>query len=583
MDHRNIRNNNTELNNEVLSGHRTEVNLSAYRPNYITETNTPHGTQINPGSSEAGISYGTPIELDEGTVLEGGYTILKRVCNASKSGEADLYLCILNDRNYVAKIFRRPDDRDEGLLRKLQELKHPNIAPIYAIGNIHDRPFHIFDYYPNGSLEESIERGERFSESQLKQWVIPQLNEALFALHEIGIFHRDIKPSNIMVTDDKRLVLIDFGISSVTREGHLTRVTKARFTSGYQAPEVALNVYYDISDYYSLGIVLYELFCGSIPSPDEGLVLSKPKGMQDELYNLIRGLTYADWKTRRQLNNPNRRWNYSETKKWLKGESQTVPGLEPEERYDRSIRKMPFSNSEYDDMDDLCFAMAKDWAAGKAFVFRGTLSRVLGMGQINGQCRDWIVIIDQCINNASNNQDFGYTQLLYTLSPNLENKVISELLPPSTIHEFGKTALSILISDNIQEKNILFTVLNRLLSLKQLSKVAAVSNPEIVEAISTIERKYEVLKHSDRHALHSLHSHLAYILSGDKTLHLEGCPEFTTVQQLKDHMKTLSTGNAIELYRFCAKLLMSEKKMYPMLYGWLAVHNCAPQGSEWLI
>ena len=113
------------------------------------------------------------------------------------------------------------------------------------------------------SVSQSISFGEgRFSSSapQLKNNIIPALNEGLKVLHDNGIIHKDLKPSNIMLNADGRTVsIIDFGISSIREEGSTVIVTKTGMTPDYSAPETFRGLFLSESDYYSLGITIFEL------------------------------------------------------------------------------------------------------------------------------------------------------------------------------------------------------------------------------------------------------------------------------------------------------------------------------------
>ena len=93
-----------------------------------------------------------------------------------------------------------------------------------------------------------------------------QIGEALQVLHAAHVVHRDLKPSNLMLTDDNRVVLIDFGSATVQREASdLSRSDLCTGTPYYVCPEQIANRDPDgRGDLYSLGIVLYEMLTGCI-------------------------------------------------------------------------------------------------------------------------------------------------------------------------------------------------------------------------------------------------------------------------------------------------------------------------------
>ena len=148
---------------------------------------------------------------------------------------------------------------------------------MYATGEIDGYPYEILPYYKNGSLQ-----GKKFLYQQLKSKIIPALNEGLKVLHDNGIIHKELKPSNIMLADNgEGVALIDFGISSIREDGNTVIVTRTGMTLEYSAPETFKNLFLSESDYYSLGITLYELHSGHTPYAQMS---------QDEIEKLLGGM-----------------------------------------------------------------------------------------------------------------------------------------------------------------------------------------------------------------------------------------------------------------------------------------------------
>ena len=257
------------------------------------------------------------------------------------SGEALLYYASDThdaDRECIVKLYRRRNSVKHGVLEKLSSLNSPNVARIICCGEIDGYAYTVMPYYRGDSLDAFVRNGGTFSLEDLKSAIIPSLLESLKSIHEIGIIHKDLKPANIIVNEeDQNLVLIDFGISTET-DGRTIVVTQTGKTPFYAAPETVSGAFSVYSDYYSLGICIYELFTGYTPFQNSSISESDiaryaqiqqipyPDNFPDELRDLIDGLTYKDLSNRSDPDNPNRRWSYREVSKWLRGEKQPVPG-----------------------------------------------------------------------------------------------------------------------------------------------------------------------------------------------------------------------------------------------------------------
>ena len=275
----------------------------------------------------------------QGKILLDRYEVKELI--KVQSGEANLYKAIDQKTNKpcIIKQYRRKNAIKSGIIEKLKNIIHPNISKILADGEYEGFTFVVLPNYKGITLEKYIQDGGRANLTDLKTTFIPILNELLHAIHEQGIIHKDLKPDNILITEpEKDLILIDFGISSEI-DGKNIIVTQTGRTPFYSAPETSNGAFSIYSDYYSLGITIYELYTGEIPFQDKSqnkdddlryALMQKipyPKDFPLELQNLIDGLTYKDLSHRDELNNPNRRWTYQEVNNWLKGIKQQVPGM----------------------------------------------------------------------------------------------------------------------------------------------------------------------------------------------------------------------------------------------------------------
>jgi len=202
------------------------------------------------------------MEIKTGQVI-GGFRIVEEV---GRGGFAAVYKAVneINDEVVALKI------PFEGFAGKFSQesltgkLKHPNI--IRALGGDlnHAPPYLVLEYVESG-LREKIGRLSRKESARVVRGVL----EAMIHAEENGIVHRDLKPSNILLTDESRPKICDFGLAEKINELALSfdkTAEKAAGTLDYMAPEVKKgNQSTRQSDIYSFGIVLYELYNHEVP------------------------------------------------------------------------------------------------------------------------------------------------------------------------------------------------------------------------------------------------------------------------------------------------------------------------------
>ena len=149
--------------------------------------------------------------------------------------------------------------------RAIALLNHPNIVQIHDVGVDKDRYFFAMEYFPGKTLASVLDGKKRLSPEEALG-IADQVAAALSATHEVGITHRDIKPSNILIDDQGRVKVVDFGIAVAAGQGDLTDEGHLVGTARYMSPEHARSADLDgRSDIYSLGIVMYEMLMGSVP------------------------------------------------------------------------------------------------------------------------------------------------------------------------------------------------------------------------------------------------------------------------------------------------------------------------------
>lgn len=151
--------------------------------------------------------------------------------------------------------------------RVLTYLKHPNIASLMGSGEIKGVHFIAQEYVVGKSLRNRLEEGKIDIEEAINY--ILQVCAAILHAHRCpqGIIHRDLKPSNILITEDKKVKIIDFGIAKVVSEATLTMTGSLLGTPAYMAPEqfVSTKTIDQRADIWSIGVILYEMFTKKLP------------------------------------------------------------------------------------------------------------------------------------------------------------------------------------------------------------------------------------------------------------------------------------------------------------------------------
>ncbi|MCA9980623.1 MAG: serine/threonine protein kinase, partial [Anaerolineales bacterium] len=148
--------------------------------------------------------------------------------------------------------------------RVVARLEHPNIVPIYDVGDENGRPYLVMRLLTGGTLRQRLDSGQLGQEGFLD--AMYHIAEALDLAHERGIIHRDIKPTNILFDDEGRPFLSDFGVAKDTG-ADMTLTGQAMVgTPVYMSPEQFMGTAVDgRSDQYSLAVVIFEALTGQPP------------------------------------------------------------------------------------------------------------------------------------------------------------------------------------------------------------------------------------------------------------------------------------------------------------------------------
>jgi eukaryotic-like serine/threonine-protein kinase len=214
-------------------------------------------------------------EVSEGSVVDGRYRVLRKI---GSGGMADVWLAedahlqrqvalkvlhsrFAQDREFVER-FRREAESAAGL-------HHPNVVAVFDRGEVDGTYYIAMQYLEGRSLKQLIDLGLTPEQSV---YLIRQVLEGARFAHRHGVVHRDLKPHNVIVDDEGKAVVTDFGIA---RAGvsEITQTGSVMGTPHYLSPEQAQGEEVTpVSDLYSIGVMLYEALAGRVPFEGESAV-----------------------------------------------------------------------------------------------------------------------------------------------------------------------------------------------------------------------------------------------------------------------------------------------------------------------
>ena len=157
-------------------------------------------------------------------------------------------------------------ERFESEVQTLARLRHPNIVPVFEVGDEEGCPYFSMEYMPGGSLAEKAKRSPLAAAEAAG--IVEQLAAAVEAAHAVGVLHRDIKPGNVLLDQDGIPKLTDFGLAKrLDCDEGLTHTGSVLGTPGYMPPEQARGErdLTPAADVYSLGTTLFALLAGRPP------------------------------------------------------------------------------------------------------------------------------------------------------------------------------------------------------------------------------------------------------------------------------------------------------------------------------
>jgi eukaryotic-like serine/threonine-protein kinase len=229
-----------------------------------------------------------------GTVLSERYRLEAKL---GSGGMSTVYLARDDtlDRAVAVKVMHREMSEQEDQLQRFRQearavakLSHPNVVSVIDAGEDGGHPYIVFEYVKGETLKQRIGRIGALDAQEAIAYAI-EVARGLSVAHARNMVHRDIKPQNVLIDEEGRAKLTDFGISRQLEQAGVTATGRVLGTTDYVAPEQAMGRGVDPrSDVYSLGVVLYEMLVGQVPFHADSQVGVAMKHVNEELPDVQR-------------------------------------------------------------------------------------------------------------------------------------------------------------------------------------------------------------------------------------------------------------------------------------------------------
>jgi len=234
-----------------------------------------------------------------GTTVAGRYKVIKQL---GEGGMGQVYLAehTAIEKRIALKVLRAEYAHKGEIVTRFQQeaisasrIKHPNVLDVFDFGQLDNGCFYLaMEFLDGNDLADELQRARTLTPPRALP-IAMQICRALSAAHAKGVVHRDMKPENVFLqrtADGEEIVkIVDFGIAQLkpsneeaaaqaSQHRRLTRTGMIFGTPEYMAPEQASGKHADLRcDVYAVGIIMYELFTGSVPFTGETFlgVLSK--------------------------------------------------------------------------------------------------------------------------------------------------------------------------------------------------------------------------------------------------------------------------------------------------------------------
>ena len=215
--------------------------------------------------------------IEPDTIIDGRYRVISRL---GSGGMAEVYLAQdqLLGRHLAVKVLHHHFAEDHEFVERFKReassaaaLSHPNIVGIFDRGEWNGTYYIAMEYVAGRSLKSIIREDGALDPVTAIEIVVQILRAARFA-HRRGVIHRDLKPHNVILDEEGRARVTDFGIARAGASD-MTLTGSVMGTAQYLSPEQAQGfAVSSASDLYSVGVILYELLTGAVPFEGESAV-----------------------------------------------------------------------------------------------------------------------------------------------------------------------------------------------------------------------------------------------------------------------------------------------------------------------